>query len=408
MSFIKKSAALAPVLLLTLHLYAQKTTATSKTPDPFSAIDKKALELPATKAATTTEIANYINSGFTTDSEKARAIFIWTASNIEYDIDNMFAINFYEKPEERITKSLSTRKGICANYAAIFNDLARKCGLQSYIISGYTKQRGFADYIPHAWCASMINGKWYLFDPTWGSGYVANGKFIKRINNDYYKVPPSVFISDHMPFDPMWEFLEYPVSNQRFYEGKVAKDKTAPYFSFTDSIATYEKLGEIEQSVSAARRIEANGVKNALIYDRLEHLRRSIAIYKEQQEVNSHNEKVERYNNALKDYNKGIEHINRFIQYRNNQFKPMKPDIEIQAMFDSGYVKITDAQNALRQIDHPKEQLGELVTQFSKEINNILAQVDEQKEWLKKYFSKNKLGRSSMFTKFTWMGIPLN
>lgn len=408
MSFIKIPAAIAPVLLFTLHLYAQKTTSTPKIRDPFAAIDKKALELPAKEAATTTDIATYINTQFTTDSDKARAIFIWTASNIEYDIDNMFAINFYENPADRITKSLSTRKGICANYAAIFNELAHKCGLKSYIVTGYTKQRGFADYIPHAWCAANINNRWFLFDPTWGSGYAANGKFVKRINNSYYKVAPSTFISDHMPFDPMWEFLERPVSNQRFYEGKVTEDKTVPYFSYMDSIAAYDKLDEIEQYISAARRIEANGVKNALIYDRLEHLRRSVEISKQQQEVNDHNKKVEIYNNALKDYNIGVDHINRFIQYRNKQFKPMKPDTEIQDMFDSGYVKIIDAQKAVQNIHHPDQQLGELVTHFNKELNNLLAQVEEQREWLKKYFSKNKIGRSSMFTKFTWMGIPLN
>ncbi|WP_298708004.1 hypothetical protein [Chitinophaga sp.] len=34
--------------------------------------------------------------------------------------------------------------------------------------------------------------------------------------------------------------------------------------------------------------------------------------------------------------------------------------------------------------------------------------ISEQQEWLKKYFSKGKAGRKSMFTKLTWFGIPLN
>lgn len=149
-------------LLSTPVLQAQKVVA-----NEFSIIDKKMLQLPDSVTRTTESISNYITSNFKTDKEKARATFIWVATNIHYDIDNMFAINFYEPKEDKITKPLKTRKGICENYAALFNDICSKSGIKSFVIEGYTKQNGFADYIPHAWCAAFIDISWFMFDPTW-------------------------------------------------------------------------------------------------------------------------------------------------------------------------------------------------------------------------------------------------
>jgi len=183
------------LVLVTQTVFAQRAAV-----NQFAAIDRKALQLPDSLTNTTDQIVTYITSNFETDNDRVRAIFIWIASNIEYDIDNMFAINFHETREERIEKSLRTRKGICENYAALFTDICIKSGIKSFVIEGYTKQNGFIDYIPHAWSAALIDNSWFLFDPTWGSGYVNNGKFFKKINNHYYMVSPTTLIISHIPF----------------------------------------------------------------------------------------------------------------------------------------------------------------------------------------------------------------
>ena len=167
----------------------------------FAAIDKKGISIPDSLTKTTANLSKYINENFQTEKDKARAIFIWLASNIQYDVENMFAINFYETKENKISKTLNTRKGICENYAALFTEIAGGCGIKSFVIEGYTKQNGFADYIPHAWSAANVDGTWFMFDPTWGSGYINGGKFYKKINNEYFKTPPSTLIKSHIPFD---------------------------------------------------------------------------------------------------------------------------------------------------------------------------------------------------------------
>lgn len=383
-------------ILATQIIFAQKVTVTE-----FSVIDKKALQLPDSLTKTTDLIASYITSNFATDKDKSRAIFIWVSSNIQYDVDNMFAINFYEKKEDKISKSLKTRKGICENYAALFTDICLKSGLKSIVVEGYTKQKGITDYIPHAWSAALIDSSWFLFDPTWGSGYVNGGKFFKKINNEYYKASPTSLIKSHIPFDYLWQFLNYPVTNQEFYEGKTQQNTTKPFFNFKDTILVYEKQSHIDQLISSAYRVEKNGVKNSLVFDRLQHLKLEIENDRQAKTVNL-------YNSAVVEFNDGINGLNDFINYRNKQFIPKKTDPEIQAMIEVAENKLKSAKSSLGQISNPDANTTNMIRQLTKSIDDSSTQMKEQHEWLKLYFSKSKSGRKSMFYKVTWFGVPLN
>jgi hypothetical protein len=313
----------------------------------------------------------------------------------------MFAINFYEKKDEKIAKPLRTRKGICENYASLFTDICIKSGIKAFVIEGYTKQNGFADYIPHAWSAAFIDGYWFLFDPTWGSGYINGGKFLKKINNDYYKISPTTFIKSHIPFDYLWQFLNYPITNQEFYEGKIQENTTKPLFNFADTIQAYEKLNRIDQLMASAYRVEKNGVKNSLVFDRLKHLKLELEHDKQTKSVNL-------YNSAVVELNEAINKLNDFINYRNSRFVPNKTDQEIQNMLDIPNNKLKEATNKLEQIANPDANITNMSRQLIKSIDNASKIMKEQQDWLKLYFSKGKLGRKSMFYKITWLGKPLN
>lgn len=384
------------IILITQTIFAQKVTVTE-----YSAIDKKALQLPDSLTKTTDLIASYITSNFATDKDKSRAIFIWVASNIQYDIDNMFAINFYEKKEDKISKPLKTRKGICENYATLFTDICLKSGLKSVVVEGYTKQNGFTDYIPHAWSAALIDSSWFLFDPTWGSGYVNGGKFFNKINNEYYKASPISLIKSHIPFDYLWQFLNYPVTNQEFYEGKTQQNTTKPFFNFKDTILVFEKQSHIDQLISSAYRVEKNGVKNSLVFDRLQHLKLEIENDKQTKSVNL-------YNSTVVEFNDGINGLNDFINYRNKQFIPKKTDPEIQSMIDVVENKLKAAKSTLGQIYNPDANTTNMIRQLTKSIDDSSTQMKEQQDWLKLYLSKSKSGRKSMFYKVSWFGVPLN
>jgi transglutaminase superfamily protein len=417
-----------PTFLLSIPSYSQDgplghasgKTATTPRPEDYAAIDKLALQMPDSQTRTTGDIATYINAHFHGNRAKARAAFIWIVSNIQYDLANMFALNFYEKKEDKIDKPLKTRKGICENYAALFSDICSKTGVRSFVVEGYTRQNGFTDYIPHAWCAAFVDSAYYLFDPTWGSGYVSNGKFYKRINNEYFMARPGYLIRSHMPFDYLWQFLYYPVTTEQFYTGKTQERSGTPYFNYYDSLAVYERQNLLEKDIASSDRIVRNGVRNSMIFDRLEHLRREIEYEKQrieydkqkaendkkQAEYDQKNRVITLYNSALVDYNQSVHEFNAYIGYHNNQFKPERPDAEIQGMVDSTAADLKAASAKLDRIKDADSATNLLIAGFRRQIGDLSARVDEQQAWLKKYFAKGKLGRKNMFIKYTWFGAP--
>jgi len=353
-------------------------------------IDNVILLIPDSLTNSTQGIANFINLKFSNQSDKSRAIFIWVAINIQYDIDNMFAINFYQSTNEIIDKTLKIRKGICMNFAELFNDIANKVGIKSYVINGYTKQNGFVDYIPHAWCAANIDSIWYMFDPTWGSGYVKDSRFIKKINNFYYKTKPEQLIKSHMPFDLLWQFLYYPITNQEFYEGKTQINKNKPYFNFIDTLSNYEKQSAIDQLISSSARIEMNGVKNSLVFDRLQYNKREIEYYKNKQVV-------EQFNSSTNFYNIATNLLNEFINYRNHQFTPKKSDLEIKLMIDTVETSFKLSRKQLENIKNPDSNTALLIAQLNKSLDNATINLNEQKAFLSKYFKTSKKNRNSLF-----------
>jgi hypothetical protein len=391
---------LLPILLgFCIQVKAQKTTiqkVTAQKPVAYASVDNLMLKIPDSLTVSTTKIAAYINSNFQTATDKSRAIFCWITKNIQYDLDNMFAINFYQNNEELINSALKTRKGICMHYSRLFTDIALKSGIKSVVISGYTKQNGFVDYMPHAWCAVLIDSTWSLFDPTWGSGFVENKKFVTKTNNYYFKTKPEQLIKSHIPFDPMWEFLNYPVSNKEFYAGQTQMNNSKPYFDFIDTLEAYEKKTEIDQLIAATDRIEKNGVSNSIIYDRLQHNRREIEYLKSKVNV----VKTDQYNEAVHNYNESINLLNEFINYRNKQFMPPRPDSQLKEMLDTVGTALNNAHMQLLQIKEPEANLTTMIPQLNKMIDDMGNNLNEQKSFLNKYLATPKLFRKGLFTTY--------
>lgn len=378
------------LLLISLILFIEIIQAQIKIKNDFYGIDQLVLQIPDSLTSSTSDISKYITSNFISDEVKVRAIFIWVSSNIEYDIENMFALNFYEKREDKILNSLKTKKGICESYASLFNEICIKSGLKSFVIEGYTKQNGFADYLSHAWCAAKIDSSWFMFDPTWGSGYIQDGKFKRMINNDFFQLNPSTLIKTHMPFDYLWQFLYYPITNQEFIEGKTQLNSNKKYFNYNDSIQLYEKQNKMEKLISSVYRIEKNGLKHALIFDRFQHLKLEIENEKQLKIANI-------FNSAVTDYNNGINNFNNFINYRNKQFMPIKTDFEIQNMIDTIDYNFNNAKNKISKINNADINTLNMINQLTKSIDDNIIQLTEQKNWIKNYFSKGKAARRSMF-----------
>lgn len=104
------------------------------------------------------EIVKSIISPNMTQLQAVVAINKYICDNFEYDYNGGFDINQYE--------FFVTKKGLCGNYAGLFQSLVSKCGIKTdYIISGYANSGQGWGY--HGWNSVTIDGVIYYVDTTW-------------------------------------------------------------------------------------------------------------------------------------------------------------------------------------------------------------------------------------------------
>ncbi|HEX2968230.1 MAG TPA: transglutaminase-like domain-containing protein [Bacteroidales bacterium] len=349
-------------------LYSQKR------PD-FRKIDFEMGRMADPPSLEAEEIADYINKNYTREADKAYAIFSWITDNIQYDIENMFNIDFYQNQDGMVDYALRTRKGICLHFASVFNKIAIRTNIKSFVVLGYTKQRGIREYMPHSWCACLIDSQWYLFDPTWGSGYYHNDNFYKERNMSQFMVRPERFIRSHMPFDPLFQFLNYPVSNKEFYNHEVGLNETKPFFNYSDSLNNYEQLSDLKKIESTIRRIKQNGINSALIYHEIKYLREKAQSTK--------------YNVAVSIYNSGISDLNECIVLW-NEFNPSKNVSRMTTLLDSAEYSLTVSQLRLSEIENPVELLNSSIVQLLLSIKTAEKSINDQRSAIERYMNSRK------------------
>ena len=359
----------------------------------YEAVDKIMTQIPDSLTNSTTKIAAYISSNFNTPNDKIRAVFFWTASTISYDVVNMLNQDANQTEEIKIKKTLDSKKGVCMHYAAVFNDLANKVGVRTYVIEGYTKQYGKIATLGHSWCASQLDGKWLLFDPTWGSGYVLNQMYVKKLNNSFFKAEPSNFLLSHMPFDYLWQFLSSPVSNIEFMGGKVDAKKATIVCDFQTLIDRYDTLSQADRAFEAAERIEKNGLLNKLIVDQYNFKKKNFTILKA-------NKNIEKLNEVVVNYNEAIGLLNDFSRFRFKKFKPEQSDEVLRKNMQELSDKMNKCKEDVYNIGSVGAENTSNLSSLKRMILDAVEQTEKQKTFLDTYLSKNLVGRKLMMGKF--------
>ena len=359
----------------------------------FEAVDKKMMQIPDSLTTSTTKIAGYISSNFKTPNDKIRAVFFWTASTICYDVVNMSNQDPNQTEEIKIKRAIDTKKGVCMHYAAVFNDLANKLGVRTYVIEGYTKQYGKIATLGHSWCASHLDGKWFLFDPTWGSGYVLNQKYVKKLDNSFFKAEPSRFILTHMPFDYLWQFLANPITNNEFIGAKVDPKKTKIVCDFPTQIDRFDTLSQADKAFEAAERIEKNGLLNKLIIDQYNFKKKDFTILKA-------NNNIEKLNAVVNNYNEAIGLLNDFSRFRFKKFKPEQSDEVLRKNMQDLLDKMNKCKVDVYNIGSVGTENSSNLSNLKRMILDAVEQTEKQKTFLDTYLSKGLVGRKLMLSKF--------
>ena len=341
------------------------------------------VNIPSSQTNTSEDIAGYINKHFDSDSKKVAAIYQWITTNIKYDADSIHYVILDEDNDERVTFALRRKRGVCENFAAIFNDLCSKCGISAFSIEGFTKQSGSIDRTPHVWCAAFIDGEWNLYDPTWDAGYLKNGNFVNQVSNNYFKIKPDHFIQSHLPFDPLFQFLNYPVTYTQFVHGDFYQHDPKHFFNYKDSIASYKKMDHLQQYLSTVSRIKITGWPASKIDTKLKRVSFEIELINQDSDMDL-------YNAAVADYNQAIQYLNTFLTYRNNQFQPAKSNDEVENIFESIEKLIVSANLKLKRINASKATLVLNTGDIEQKIEHLSTNLKEQKEFFKNNIDTEK------------------
>lgn len=193
------------------------------------------------------ELSRKLTATLSSDDEKFRALYKWVCNNIEFDYE-LFRINRekrdkFDSPEalhawnKKLTPVvyqhlIQERKTVCTGYAWLVQQLAQHAGITCFIVDGYgrnatvnVRKSGKAN---HSWNAVMLNGKWYLCDPTWASGSYDPDRdvFVKHYDDSYFLADPKVFIRNHYPLDAQWTLLQ----DQHSIPEVTASDPALPTF----------------------------------------------------------------------------------------------------------------------------------------------------------------------------------
>lgn len=211
----------------------------------YNKVDQIVLKYPK-RFDTTQDLAEKIEKDFSSDRDKARAIFSWMAFNIDYDFNAFlnpprtqgFSYRTEQEKQQKLkqlndnmlNKAFKSQKAVCEGFTALFSHLASLVGLKSQIIKGDSKTR-LSDIgrktskSDHAWNMVFFDGKWRLIDVTWGQGYYDNskGRMTKEFAPIYFDTPPSYFFTKHFP--DSGEFLGDKLERDDFLNGPLIYNK---------------------------------------------------------------------------------------------------------------------------------------------------------------------------------------
>ena len=158
-------------------------------------------------------LVDLITRNANTKYEKARAIFMWIANNISYDV----TYTIYDA-----NRTFSYRRGVCAGYSDLYNKFCKLAGLEVQTIIGVAKDISYKkgddlEEKRHAWNAVKDDeGRWILVDATWGAGYVNNGVFTRKVKPYWFDSDPSLFVLTHLPENSNWQLIEKTITRADF------------------------------------------------------------------------------------------------------------------------------------------------------------------------------------------------
>ena len=147
-------------------------------------------------ARNTAVLAKKLTEKWTNEEDKFLALYTWVINNIKYDVKQLTSSRIKSQTPK---KTLRRRKGVCAHYSSLLEDLCSEAGIDCKKIDGnidrhlWVYDHSDAYHVAdHSWNGVKLNGKWELVDATFDAGYITLkrrkfAQFLKRLGLPYVK-----------------------------------------------------------------------------------------------------------------------------------------------------------------------------------------------------------------------------
>ena len=330
-------------------------------------------------------LSQKINTFFSSDDDKSRAIFYWVTDNIRYDADLMYTYKNNSNRSKACESTFKTRAAVCLGIACLVDSLCRLTGIKSYLVEGSTRQKFLPDVIGHVYNAVKINGEWKLMDATWGAGYLSGKDFIKERHNDFFLADGQYMINTHLPLDPIWQLKKRPLKLEEFY----GNNGPSLYndWNYNDSIDDFLNKPYINQITDEIRRLTLFGAESQVSANHLNYLN----YVSESYYTGLIKTSVKLYNSLINDYND-------YINFKNQQFTPAKPDSVIKNMLPK---ILTPLKSIVSTTSKYKPSLStenqQYVSELLVQIQNNISTVESELLFVNKYLTTPKNKRRDLF-----------
>ena len=344
---------------------------------------------------------SFAQSSFVTETIKGiefkedtvKSVFDWLAHNIKYDVKKMKQIEngtfgkklseFRNKKEQDrylLETVIKRKKGVCEDYALLFDELVGALGYESYVVTGYTKtaEGKLNRKIGHAWNAIKVNGTWQLYDATWGAGYVEDGrKFVKSYGKEWCDMPATEFAKTHMPFDPVWQLAANPMTYSDF-ENNTEAAKSATSYDYESLITAYLSKSEKEKMKEEVSRSKSLGKGIRLIESWRKNTTKNANLY----DLHSQPELMDE---TFKKYNNSVDLFNDYIKAKNKNFKGRKwtPDYAKQNL-KKAEGQISDAIATFKSVSVEDKKATRSIAKMLRDADKLLKAVGEELDFLEK------------------------
>lgn len=332
------------------------------------------VDLPVGATRTVSSLATYLKSHYQSDKERLWALYSWEAGHIKYNYESMGQQHKMTKEMELAQWTLDNRVGVCANFAQLFYSVARLMGVECYLVPGYVVTENRVRDNGHEWCACIIQGKPYIFDPTWGGGYLLNNvQYVPKLNPDFFMVSPERMVLTHMPEDPMFQFLDYPISYDEI-DNPGATTPIRTYFSWRDTLDSYMMQDTLLRLEGKIRRMKNNGFANDWVVKQIGIYTYNLSVYTYNRQANLFNDLVSRFNNL--------------VSYVNSDFKPLHTKTNVVAELDALRAICLDISSNLDSVGSLSESLDASVLSMQKSIELMMPDLDKLEKVILDHFNR--------------------